>query len=52
MYRIKFTNSGEIVLKISLASSNLQLTKSEVGGEKNVGGHGLLLVEITDTGIG
>ena len=52
MCRIKFTESGEIVLKISLVSSDLQLTQSDLNGEGNSCENGTLLVELTDTGIG
>ncbi len=47
-YRTKFTDSGEIVVKISLASSDLQFIECDLNGEKDV----TIVIEVSDTGIG
>ncbi|KAG9288146.1 hypothetical protein G9A89_000941 [Geosiphon pyriformis] len=49
---VKFTESGEIVLKISLASSDVQVKETGADTEPNIVKTGTLLVELTDTGIG
>ncbi|CAG8480265.1 7235_t:CDS:10 [Ambispora leptoticha] len=47
---VKFTESGEIVLKISLASSDTHQVTED--GETGTWKTGTLLIELTDTGIG
>ncbi|KAG9307824.1 hypothetical protein G9A89_023389 [Geosiphon pyriformis] len=47
---LKFTDSGEIVLKIS--SIDVQNTETELYSEPNTHKTGSLLIELTDTGIG
>ncbi|CAG8767101.1 4459_t:CDS:2, partial [Acaulospora morrowiae] len=50
---IKFTETGEVVLKISMASSNKLITKGiDSRDENNVIGKEKLFMEFVDTGIG